>query len=149
MKDGKGLPIGRYTSQPLANVSINAIDHAVKERLRVRHYFRYCDDTTSLFRTKREAREFLKEFDRICLENGLLVKHDAIIARIGNGSTHGRHRKRMRSHTRSTKKAAIRQQGRQKHQLSRLRLQRSVRPASQEHQDALRKATLESSPSEQ
>ena len=149
MKDGKGLPIGRYTSQPLANVSINAIDHAVKERLRVRHYFRYCDDTTSLFRTKREAREFLKEFDRICLENGLLVKHDAIIARIGNGNKHGKHRRRMRSNTRSTKKAAIRQQGRQKHQLSRLRLQRSVRPASQEHQDALRKATLESSPSEQ
>jgi len=101
MKDGKGLPIGRYTSQPLANVSINAIDHAVKERLRVRHYFRYCDDTLALFRTKREAREYLKEFDKICLENGLLIKHNAIIGRLGNGKIHRKHRKRMRSHTRS------------------------------------------------
>lgn len=141
MKDGKGLPIGRYTSQPLANVSINAIDHYVKERLRIRHYFRYCDDTTSLFRTKREAREFIKEFDRICLENGLLIKHDVIIARIGNGKKHGRHRKRMRSRTCSAKKAKIRQQRRQEDQLSRLRLRRSVRPATEDYQDALRKAT--------
>jgi hypothetical protein len=115
MKDGKGLPIGRYTSQPLANVSINAIDHLVKERLRVRHYFRYCDDTTSLFRTKREARAFVLEFDKICLENGLLIKHDVIIARIGNGKKHGKHRRRMRSNTRSKAKAALREQRRQKH----------------------------------
>lgn len=86
--------------------------------MRVRHYFRYCDDTLSLFRTKREAREFLLAFDKLCLENGLLIKHDAIIARIGDGRKHGRHRRRMRSHTRkrqARKKSAVRQQGRQKH----------------------------------
>ena len=39
-----GLPIGNLTSQFLANVYLNPLDHLVKHDLRVRGYVRYMDD---------------------------------------------------------------------------------------------------------
>ena len=39
-----GLPIGNLTSQFLANVYLNPVDHFVKHDLRVRGYVRYMDD---------------------------------------------------------------------------------------------------------
>ena len=39
-----GLPIGNLTSQFLANVCLDPLDHFVKEVLRVPGYVRYCDD---------------------------------------------------------------------------------------------------------
>ena len=39
-----GLPIGNLTSQFLANVYLNPLDHFVKHELRVRGYVRYMDD---------------------------------------------------------------------------------------------------------
>ena len=40
----RGLPIGNLTSQVLANVVLDPVDHLVKEQLRVKGYLRYCDD---------------------------------------------------------------------------------------------------------
>jgi RNA-directed DNA polymerase len=40
----RGLPIGNLTSQFFANVYLDALDHFVKEVLRVRGYLRYVDD---------------------------------------------------------------------------------------------------------
>jgi len=40
----RGLPIGNLTSQFLANVYLNPVDHFVKHELRVRGYVRYMDD---------------------------------------------------------------------------------------------------------
>lgn len=40
----RGLPIGNLTSQLLANVHLDPIDHLVKDRLRVPGYVRYMDD---------------------------------------------------------------------------------------------------------
>jgi hypothetical protein len=40
----KGLPIGNLTSQFLANVYLNPLDHFVKHELGVRGYVRYMDD---------------------------------------------------------------------------------------------------------
>jgi len=40
----RGLPIGNLTSQFLANVFLDSLDHFLKERLRVRRYLRYVDD---------------------------------------------------------------------------------------------------------
>jgi RNA-directed DNA polymerase len=39
-----GLPIGNLTSQFLANVYLNGLDHFVKEQLRIHKYLRYVDD---------------------------------------------------------------------------------------------------------
>lgn len=43
-----GLPIGNYTSQHLANLYLSGLDHFIKEQLKVRYYFRYCDDLVLL-----------------------------------------------------------------------------------------------------
>lgn len=40
----KGLPIGNLTSQVLANLYLDELDHFVKEQLRVPAYLRYVDD---------------------------------------------------------------------------------------------------------
>lgn len=42
--NGHGLPIGNMTSQFLANVYLDPLDHYIKEFLRVKYYIRYMDD---------------------------------------------------------------------------------------------------------
>lgn len=39
----EGLPIGNYISQYLGNLYLTYVDHYVKEVLKIKHYFRYCD----------------------------------------------------------------------------------------------------------
>ena len=48
----KGVPIGNYTSQYFANFFLSPMDHWIKEELRVKYYFRYCDDIVILGKTK-------------------------------------------------------------------------------------------------
>ncbi|NCB98925.1 MAG: RNA-directed DNA polymerase, partial [Bacteroidia bacterium] len=50
----KGLPIGSYTSQLLANYAVSRLDHIIKEKIGVRYYFRYCDDMVFLGHTKEQ-----------------------------------------------------------------------------------------------
>lgn len=49
-----GLPIGNYLSQFFANFYLTYFDHWIKEELRVKHYFRYCDDIVILGQSKEE-----------------------------------------------------------------------------------------------
>ena len=58
-RPGCGMPIGNLTSQLFANVYLDALDHFVKEVLRVRHYIRYMDDFLLLVSDNREARDRL------------------------------------------------------------------------------------------
>lgn len=51
----KGLPLGFYLSQWLANFYLCAFDHHVKERLGVKQYVRYVDDMVFAVRTKSDA----------------------------------------------------------------------------------------------
>jgi len=44
----KGLPIGNYISQYLGNLYLSKLDHTMKEDLKVRYYYRYCDDIVIL-----------------------------------------------------------------------------------------------------
>ena len=41
---GKGLPLGNVTSQLLANLALNPVDHFIKRTLKIKHYVRYMDD---------------------------------------------------------------------------------------------------------
>ena len=54
---GKGLPIGNLTSQLLANVYLDPLDHFVKETPRRRCYVRYVDDFAVLGETRDELAE--------------------------------------------------------------------------------------------
>lgn len=47
-----GLPIGNYISQYAANLYLTYFDHWIKEELRVKYYFRYCDDLVFLSDSK-------------------------------------------------------------------------------------------------
>lgn len=49
-----GVPIGNYTSQHFANFVLSDLDHWIKEQLRVKYYFRYCDDMVLLSGSKEE-----------------------------------------------------------------------------------------------
>lgn len=49
----KGVPIGNYLSQFFANVYLTKIDHYIKEILRQKHYYRYCDDIVILGSNKK------------------------------------------------------------------------------------------------
>ncbi len=44
IRRARGLPIGNLTSQFLANVMLDHLDHAVMDRFRCGEYIRYCDD---------------------------------------------------------------------------------------------------------
>ncbi len=48
----KGLPIGNYLSQYLANFYLTYFDHWLKEKAGVKYYFRYCDDMVILSNDK-------------------------------------------------------------------------------------------------
>ena len=52
-KNGKGLPIGNMSSQFLAILYLNELDHYIKEELKIKYYIRYMDDGILLHRDDR------------------------------------------------------------------------------------------------
>lgn len=48
IKQPTGLPIGNLTSQLFANVYLDAFDHFIKDKLRLKYYLRYTDDAVIL-----------------------------------------------------------------------------------------------------
>lgn len=75
---GKGLPIGNLTSQHFANYYLGALDHYLKEVLRIRGYLRYMDDFLAFGQTAQEMtrllsqiREFLNERVLLDLKQGV------------------------------------------------------------------------------
>lgn len=70
----RGLPIGNLTSQFLANVVLDAVDHRVKDGLGVRAYARYCDDMVVFGREPRSLLRIAAEIER-ALARLRLVAH--------------------------------------------------------------------------
>jgi retron-type reverse transcriptase len=62
-KEGAGIPIGTLTSQLLANVYLDPLDHFIKEGNRIKHYARYMDDFVIIHHDKQYLRELLGEID--------------------------------------------------------------------------------------
>lgn len=54
-----GVPIGNYLSQYFANFYLTYFDHYIKEELKVKYYFRYCDDLVFLNNNKEELHNVL------------------------------------------------------------------------------------------
>lgn len=52
--NGRGVPIGAYTSQLAANIYLNVLDHYVKECMMVKNYVRYMDDFVVVANSKKE-----------------------------------------------------------------------------------------------
>jgi hypothetical protein len=55
----KGLPIGNYTSQHLGNLYLNDFDWWIKQTIKPRAYFRYCDDMV-VFDESKEKLQLIK-----------------------------------------------------------------------------------------
>jgi len=69
LPNGKGLPIGNYTSQYLANFYLSDFDRWIKEEKKVRHFFRYMDDMIFFSDNKEDLHKLLKEIKLYITEN--------------------------------------------------------------------------------
>lgn len=68
-KREKGLEIGNYTSQMFANIYLNEVDQFIKHKLHIKYYCRYLDDSIVIIKTKKEAKNALKEIQKFLNEN--------------------------------------------------------------------------------
>ncbi|HXR85048.1 MAG TPA: RNA-directed DNA polymerase [Hanamia sp.] len=68
-----GIPIGNYLSQYFGNFYLNGLDHYLKEKLGVKHLFRYADDIVILSGSKEYLHNILGEI-KIYLEVNLKLK---------------------------------------------------------------------------
>lgn len=69
-----GVPIGNYLSQYFGNLFLSAIDHAAKEQLRLKYYYRYCDDIVVLGGSKERLHEIRRWFTDELAAIGLRLK---------------------------------------------------------------------------
>lgn len=73
----KGIPIGFYTSQWIANWYLQDLDHYIKEILCAKHYIRYMDDMVIFSSNKKVLHNIKNEIEKYLLENlGLELKHN-------------------------------------------------------------------------
>lgn len=63
-----GVPIGNYISQYSGNIYLSDFDHYVKEKLGVKHYFRYMDDMVFFASSKEELQQLIVEITRYMRE---------------------------------------------------------------------------------
>lgn len=68
-----GLPIGNYLSQYFANFYLSYFDHWIKEELKIKNYFRYCDDIVILGNNKQDLKIILDKI-RIYLNINLKLE---------------------------------------------------------------------------
>jgi retron-type reverse transcriptase len=68
-----GIPIGNYLSQYFANLYLTYFDHWLKERKRVKYYWRYADDIVVLASTKEELHSILRDM-RVYLRDNLKLR---------------------------------------------------------------------------
>jgi len=58
---GKGIPLGNWTSQFLANVYLNELDQYIKHELKAKYYLRYVDDFVILNQSKNVLIKYKKQ----------------------------------------------------------------------------------------
>jgi len=72
-----GIPIGFYTSAPLANFYLTGSDRYVKETLQVKHLVRYMDDMVMYSGNKRQLHECRRKMTTFLADQlGLRLKHN-------------------------------------------------------------------------
>lgn len=64
-----GIPLGSYTSQWFGNFYLNKFDHWVKEKKKIKYYYRYCDDIVILGNDKEELHILRKEIQEYLKTN--------------------------------------------------------------------------------
>lgn len=72
--DPDGVPIGNYLSQFFATLVLTPFDHYVKEVIRAKYYFRYCDDMIFFAATKEELWRIFRMVKEYIENIGLTIK---------------------------------------------------------------------------
>lgn len=65
----EGIALGNYTSQFFGNYYLAYFDHWIKEVLKVKYYFKYCDDVVILHPNKEQLWEYFSEIKSYLKEN--------------------------------------------------------------------------------
>lgn len=82
----KGLPLGFYTSQWLANWYLQPLDHYIKEELHIKIYVRYLDDEVLMAQSKKVLHKARKEIEAFLeRELGLRLKGNWQVYRFNTG----------------------------------------------------------------
>lgn len=84
-KKGKGLPIGNMSSQIIAILYLNELDHYIKEKLKIKYYIRYMDDGILIHENKQYLQYCLKEIEKILDKYKLKLNKKTKIVNIKNG----------------------------------------------------------------
>lgn len=66
--EGTGIPIGHLTSQLLANIYGNKLDHFMAHKLGIKNWARYMDDTVVFSNSKEQLREWFLEVHNFITE---------------------------------------------------------------------------------
>ena len=82
---GKGLPIGNMSSQIIAIMYLNELDHYIKKNLKIKYYIRYMDDGILLHENKEYLEYCLKEIEKILNKYKLKLNNKTKIINIKNG----------------------------------------------------------------
>lgn len=82
---GRGIPIGASTSQILANISLNQLDHHARRELKLNTYLRYCDDMVAVFATRHEAEESLAGIGSFLAESGFSLNLSSHTGPVSHG----------------------------------------------------------------
>jgi hypothetical protein len=84
----KGLGLGSETSQINAIAYINSIDHFIKEKLRIKAYERYMDDSCIIHRDKNVLKTILNVLEKKYKEYGIVLnKKKTVICKLRRGFT--------------------------------------------------------------
>ena len=62
--EGKGIPLGNYTSQFFANVYLNHQDYFVKHKLKAKYYIRYVDDFIIIHKDKKVLLGYMDKIEK-------------------------------------------------------------------------------------
>jgi len=80
-----GIPIGASTSQIMANMALNPLDHFARRELGLGTYLRYCDDMIALFETASEAHQAMVAMAAKVRELGLQLNSKSSVGWIPDG----------------------------------------------------------------
>lgn len=84
-KKGKGLPIGNMSSQFLAILYLNELDHYIKNNLKIKNYIRYMDDGVLIHEDKEYLKYCLREIEKILKKYKLELNHKTKIYKSNEG----------------------------------------------------------------
>ena len=82
---GKGVPIGNMSSQFIAILYLNELDHFIKEKLNIKYYIRYMDDGILLHEDKEYLKYCLNEIKKIINKYKLKLNSKTQITNINQG----------------------------------------------------------------